>query len=328
MTRFDPIKYLPKITLLVLVNANVATAQQFLDGNNQSNVVVDYSVIESLSPSSNIQLKHSRKPSKGDGPNNLYTGPKLNLPRASRGQPSSQLDVIVLKPPKSIKKSPSPNHAKKSSEEARKTINTAPPTTVYKTVKIRPPPPPRLLTPSKTVNALPTPKFSELLRRPGTPPPSITALEQSVTLPPTSWINGRPKNVLPTKLKSSGPPGLSKTGGTSTPQISQLTEAESITRIQFSAGSFELNSNASEALKNLSKTLKKNTASRLQLHAYAGARGGSPIKAKRLALSRALAARTYLIDNGVGITRIAVKAFGDQAVYGPTDRIDIILTMR
>jgi outer membrane protein OmpA-like peptidoglycan-associated protein len=185
-----------------------------------------------------------------------------------------------------------------------------------------------LLAHSKRIKALPTPKISELLGKSSPPPPAIPALEQLVTPPPISSINAPTQNVLPATPKFSRPAANSETPVASIPSIGQPTKPESISRIEFSAGSFALNSDASTALKDLSRTLKKNTALRLQLHAYASAEGGSGIKAKRLALSRALAARAYLIDSGVGITRIAVKALGDQSTNGPTDRIDIILTIR
>lgn len=309
------------------MSANVVTAQQYLGGINQSNVIIDDSVIESLGPLPNFSPKPFGNPSKGEGRNNFYAGPKLKFPKTSRSQPYSEIGVIVLRPPRSIKK-PSPNHEKKSSKEVKKTTHALAPQTVDQTRMIRPPPPPQLLAPSKMIKVLPTPEFSQLLERPIPLPPAIPALEQSMKLPPISSKKAPTQNVSPLRSKFSKPTVSSEIRIASIPSIVQPKKAEQISRIEFKTGSFELNSDASAALKDLSKTLEKNSALRLQLHAYASAIGGSAIKAKRLALSRALAARAYLIDRGVDITRIAVKAFGDQSTNGPADRIDIILEVR
>ena len=90
----------------------------------------------------------------------------------------------------------------------------------------------------------------------------------------------------------------------------------------------KLNSDASARLRSVSAALKKNGALRIQLLAYAGAKGGSTSQAQRLSLSRALAARSYLIEKGIRSTRIDVRALGNRSGNGPTDRIDIIVTTR
>ena len=72
-----------------------------------------------------------------------------------------------------------------------------------------------------------------------------------------------------------------------------------------------------------------NSEDRIQLKAYAGSTssdGGSG--ARRLSLSRALAVRTYLIDNGVRSTRIDVRALGAAADNGAPDRGDVVVLGR
>lgn len=327
MTRFDQIKFVSKITLLVITNAVIPNAQQYTGGSNQSNVIIDYSVIESLGPPPNVSRKNLDQLSKGDGLNNLYVGPKLKIPEASRSQPPSKTDVIVLKPPRKIKKSV-PNLAKERGKGATNTIHVNPVPKVHKTIEVRPPPPPPLLAPLKTLKTLPTPTFSELWQRPAPPPPAIPALEKVVRPPTVSSTKVLTKNIPPVRPKLSKPEAKLKTRVVSIPSTGPPIQAQTINRIEFNVGSFELNSEASAALKNLSASLEKISALRLQLHAYASLSGGSAIKAKRLALSRALAARAYLIDRGVDISRIAVKALGHRSTSGPTDRIDIILTKR
>ncbi len=74
--------------------------------------------------------------------------------------------------------------------------------------------------------------------------------------------------------------------------------------------------------------MKTDEALRVQLLAYASAQSGSVSQARRLSLSRALAARSSLIDKGVKSTRIDVRALGNKSESGPADRIDIIVTRR
>lgn len=62
---------------------------------------------------------------------------------------------------------------------------------------------------------------------------------------------------------------------------------------------------------------------RLELLAYASAKDGSSSDARRLSLSRALAVRAYLIDQGIRTARFIVRAQGDRYGNGPADRVDL-----
>jgi len=48
------------------------------------------------------------------------------------------------------------------------------------------------------------------------------------------------------------------------------------------------------------------------------------VSPRRLSLSRALAVRAFLIDQGVRSTRLDVRALGDKTGDGPADRVDIV----
>jgi outer membrane protein OmpA-like peptidoglycan-associated protein len=43
-----------------------------------------------------------------------------------------------------------------------------------------------------------------------------------------------------------------------------------------------------------------------------------------LSLSRALAVRAFLIEQGVRSTRMDVRALGDKVPDGPVDRVDVL----
>jgi outer membrane protein OmpA-like peptidoglycan-associated protein len=99
-------------------------------------------------------------------------------------------------------------------------------------------------------------------------------------------------------------------------------------QIGFAAGSAKLDKSATTKLKHVSGALKTDPDLRIQLLAYAGAMGNSASQARRLSLSRALAARSILIGDGIKSTRIDVRALGDKSTSGPPDRVDIIVTKR
>ena len=64
------------------------------------------------------------------------------------------------------------------------------------------------------------------------------------------------------------------------------------------------------------------------MQAFAGGSSGSPSVARRLSLSRALAVRAFLIEEGVRSTRIDVRALGNRAEGGPAERVDVVLVNR
>lgn len=63
---------------------------------------------------------------------------------------------------------------------------------------------------------------------------------------------------------------------------------------------------------------------RLQVRGYATGEDGSQSSARRIALSRALAVRSYLMDKGIKPTRVDVKAAGSETDRQPLDRVDLI----
>jgi len=72
--------------------------------------------------------------------------------------------------------------------------------------------------------------------------------------------------------------------------------------------------------------MNKDESLSLQLLAYAEGDEASTSKARRLSLSRALAVRTFLMDQGVRSTRIEVRALGNKIEgSGPADRVDLVL---
>jgi len=99
-------------------------------------------------------------------------------------------------------------------------------------------------------------------------------------------------------------------------------------QIIFGAGESALPKTAQAPLSSLAAALGQDETLRLQLKAYAGGGGDSASQARRLSLSRALAVRSELIEQGVRSTRIDVRALGNKSENGMRDRVDVILVQR
>lgn len=95
------------------------------------------------------------------------------------------------------------------------------------------------------------------------------------------------------------------------------------TQLGFASGSAELGGDTRQRLDRVVEALKNDPNRRIELTAYADAPGDSPSRSRRLSLSRALAVRSYLIEQGVRSTRIDVRALGNAVQDGPADRVDI-----
>jgi outer membrane protein OmpA-like peptidoglycan-associated protein len=339
MTAFNPIKLIYFITLLIAGTTAVANAQQYLGGNGQSSVVVDYSVIDNLGRSPTVPQLLLGIPGTAAVPGGTYAAPMPKFPIISSGRSSAKSGHIVLRPPKAIRK-----RATKRKQKARKSIRkfnqTARRAPAVKQVprQIRPIAPLKAPTRPKAISAPPLPKISAPARAAVPTRPVVPALSKpipiikkpvrTVTLPPPAPLKVVPRNAAPAAPKIVTPARKPKTRIASLPPIGQPLKAGATTRIGFSVGSAKLNSDASARLKDVSASLKKNESLRIQLLAYAGAKDGSASQARRLSLSRALAARSYLIEKGIRSTRIDVRALGNRSGNGPTDRIDIIVTTR
>jgi len=168
-----------------------------------------------------------------------------------------------------------------------------------------PPPPPQVL-------SQPAPQEEAVAVAPAVeePAPVVEAPSSSVVV------------ALPPKLEQAQPSVASLPSPTG-----QLTDGDSM-RIVFENDSSKLPSDVREALKGLSDRLNQQENLRLQLLAYAGDADTSASAARRLSLSRALAVRSYLIENGVRSTRIDVRALGNKSTEEVTERVDITVVER
>ena len=170
-----------------------------------------------------------------------------------------------------------------------------------------PPPPPRIApAPGEEVPPPPPPSRVNVAKLPDPPPAA----------PP-------PRQATPPAAKSN-----TATQTAAMPKVEPTIRPGSLRRIGFAPGSAKLNGSAADELKVVADAMERDEALRIQLLAYAGQADDSASQARRLSLSRALAARSQLIEQGVRSTRIDVRALGNKSAGGPADRIDIIVTKR
>jgi outer membrane protein OmpA-like peptidoglycan-associated protein len=104
--------------------------------------------------------------------------------------------------------------------------------------------------------------------------------------------------------------------------------AEGAYRVLFDDKSAKISDAARTPLQELSNAMKESEDLRVQLMAYAEGTSETASQARRLSLSRALAVRSFLINQGVRSTRMDVRALGNKAESGPADRVDAVLIAR
>ncbi|HEY9078985.1 OmpA family protein [Magnetovibrio sp.] len=111
------------------------------------------------------------------------------------------------------------------------------------------------------------------------------------------------------------------------PASGPLSDGDSL-RVVFDSETSKLSQSARDALLDIATKMKNQDNLRLQLLAYAGTADTSASAARRLSLSRALAVRSFLIENGVRSTRIDVRALGNKSTDEVTERVDITVVER
>ncbi len=94
--------------------------------------------------------------------------------------------------------------------------------------------------------------------------------------------------------------------------------------LEFDGTSSELSDGTQQKLVNIIPLLKEDQSRRLAVHAYASGEDGSKSSARRISLSRALAVRSFLMDNGVKPTRVDVRALGLETDRKPLERVDLV----
>lgn len=320
-----------------------AAAQRVVGDRTEPSVIVDLSVLDELGPAPNLpQLL--RPPAQPAAPYGRY-GSAAPAPPATGGpvtvmpEPpgASDDERIVLKKPtgKTTARRTRPKPAPSAKRAPRpKPAPGEPPVAVTRpkpTPKPKPPP---------TVASPPTPPAPKVA---SPPPPAPAPTERMAAAPPSGGpaapppppsvaelqapaIKPAPAPVAPAPEPAAGP--RSGSAVAALPPADSGVEGGKSVRVLFDAGSAKLTRGASRQLKSVAEAMNADNKLRLELLAYADGSSQSASRSRRLSLSRALAARSYLIGQGVRSTRIDVRALGNKTAGGPPDRIDVVVTSR
>lgn len=297
--------------------AGPAPQAQVIIGGDKPSVTVDMGVLESLGPRPTLpDVLRGQRPTYRQLP-----GGRPQLTLQPPGSESQGAERIKLRPPRSAKvrpparKRPSPPPAKKTeTQQAART-------------PVRPPSPPA--PPASTApRALPAPPP---IAAPSPPAPAKPPVAPSVAPPPVATVPAPKMQPEPAPKPAMTPPKPAETSVASrTPAAQPSAPASSggPMALAFGAGSSTLNAAAKSSLASVAEKMKADSSLRLQLRAYASGTNETASRARRLSLSRALAVRSYLIDQGVRSTRIDVRALGNRVEGGSPDRVDVVLNER
>ncbi|HIJ63071.1 MAG TPA: OmpA family protein [Rhodospirillaceae bacterium] len=169
-----------------------------------------------------------------------------------------------------------------------------------------PPPKAELPPPPKAEAPPPPPPPPAKVEAPPPPAPSPVVVAPPAAPPPPVIAAASPQE---TRL----PPPPAAPGGDAAPFI------------LFEKDQARLPDDARASLTRLAGRMAAEPTVEVQLLAYAEGDENSASKARRLSLSRALAVRSFLIDQGVRSTRIEVRALGNKVSDGPSDRVDLVI---
>jgi len=315
---------LPSILGLCLASAAPAGAQVVISSQGRDNVVVNSDVLDALGPPPGLPRLQLPNPAAGLAPSPSPTGERATSPESV---PRSR--VYALPPART---------AAPSAPAPAPTANLAPPPAAPRVSQAVPPPalaeppPPAIPRPAAAAPPLPaTPTSSaasaapppipperpapRVAVAPSAPPPPPALDTPAPPRPPARPVASAPAPTAPAAAAAPAP-------GAAPPQVAAA--AGVLSRVLFSGGSADINEAGRRELSQLADRLGRDSESRIQLLAYADGTPESESQARRLSLSRALAVRSFLIDQGIRSTRVNVQALGIKATGGPADRVDAL----
>lgn len=166
------------------------------------------------------------------------------------------------------------------------------------------PPPPAPPPPNPTAAQPPGQAAAPPATLPTAPPP-VVALAPIVTPPPaTPATPPPPPPISPTARSAASPNGAGL-------------------RVTFASGQSDLSPASATAIQTLAKGAPSGDSITYNVIAYAAGTPEDPSTARRLSLARALAVRSALMADGIGSSRIYVRALGATSGDDTPDRVDI-----
>ena len=275
-------------------------------------------------PGAAVKLHHPRAhaPAKASGAAKTAESKKPpHVKAAQSGKPSKPIQVANAEPPAPPKVAPTVAAKPLVSAQKMPAVNAdMPPAAAAQT----PPPTPPANASASAQAAAPSPAAVE------TPPPAPPA----AAAPPAGEPATQTAEATPTPPPAKPLVSAAEAGGSlpaSKPQQQALltpppaaAPAGTAATIPFAKDAADLSDDAKAALTDLAKRAVADESIQIQVMAYASGDEEHASKARRLSLSRALAVRSFLIDQGVHSTRIEVRALGNKVTEGLADRVDLV----
>lgn len=327
------------------------------------NVRIDMSVLEELGPPLTVAGQHL--PSRPittrpilfpptTMPVSRLTGPLLNRRLNPAPAPRRQISALprpTIAPPPTVVVQ-APVTAAPMPAPANVEVRAAAPATSKPPTPVPPPPTPPSAPAVATVDPPPAPPSAPAVATVDPAPAPTAAPTEEVQIaapaPPAATSAPEPPTPAP-QQKAPEPPETTAEATSTTPSTPALTPspigtpppapvqtalrpnaalAKPSYRVLFENKSAKISDSARAPLEELSNAMKERENLRVQLMAYADGTSETASQARRLSLSRALAVRSFLINQGVRSTRMDVRALGNKAESGPSDRVDAVLVER
>ena len=332
--------FLARVVILcsLLIESGLVQAQsqnQNVDFSHP-NVTIDLSVISDNGL--NIAVKSTK--------NTLPLTYNKNLLQPGSSIPRSKLHITTNKTKPVVRKIKTKKLAKLPKKNIEKPVKKVVATNVNTTRKS--PPTPAKITPSKAPVKTPrlplkkntiAKKTPQKLKAPKKPfvakQVPITGKQIEKTIPPITPVVRPAPKISDTKIKKVTKPPMPEPKSklalnqqANLPQKNEIQKLDKRHTIAFLVDQTKLPESSKSSLIRLAKTLKGRDNMRLQLMAYAGGQTLSSSQARRVSLSRALAIRSFLIENGVRSTRIDVRALGNKTSEEPLNRVDLNVSER
>jgi outer membrane protein OmpA-like peptidoglycan-associated protein len=191
------------------------------------------------------------------------------------------------------------------------------------------PPPPKKKRVATVTQPVQTPKPAAPKPAAQTPKSSISGFAD-IDLITGTGQQAQPQAAPPPKAAASAPKAVASTPKPTRTASIEKPKAKTPTgnrkdSITFTAGASEPSGSAVASVRSLATSLSgaMGDSGRVQLMAYAGAKGEKTSDTRRLSLKRALVVRQLLIDDGIPSERIDVFALGGADDDGALDRVDV-----
>jgi outer membrane protein OmpA-like peptidoglycan-associated protein len=317
----------PMLALGVAAAATPSAAQVVISSQGRGHVLVNPDVLDALGPPPTVPqlLDPNVSPSQA---------PRLRAPgtRTSQSETVPRSRIYALPPAPGTSNAPPPQAA---APRASAPAATAPrPTAAPAAVEPQVAQTPRPAEPQAPASTRPSPPERTPAAAPPPSPPERSAPRAPMTAsaPPPPALDTPAPPRAPARpaapaasaaaAPASPPPAAAPMASPASPTPQMAAAPGTLSRVLFQPGSADLNDDGRRELTQLAARLGREGESRVQLLAYADGAPETESQARRLSLSRALAVRSYLIEQGIRSTRVNVQALGIKSTGGPPDRVD------